>query len=286
MLWTVVLLAATATAPAEDPETRRAREEIEAQLAQMDQAPAPQLEIRFEGITPEHYQVVEASFALDDQPLKSSEGLLETGEVTAGEHVLTGSVLLKDNAPSALLSYGADYRFRVPLRVTLMTQRGLRLEVHLRVRGDDSVMDVDLGKRLKAEVRVDAAMLGPAGDEADEPDDDEAAGGGKSPALLDGGKPFTKMKTGNWKTKKKKMAKVKKARPYTKMKTGEWVSADAPQQPAPQKPPPKKPSPKKTVSKKSPGKKAAAPKKPATKKKAPPSKTTAPAAEASTPVPP
>ena len=246
MLWTLALLAATVTVPDEDPATRRAREEIEAQLAQMDQAPAPRLDIRFEGATPERYEAVESTFALDEQPLKAEGGVLRTGEVTPGEHVLTGSVLVKDKNAGRILAYAAEYRLRVPFRVTLMAQRGLGLEVSLRVRGEDTL--IDQNRRLRAEVKVDAVMLGPASDEQTDPEPESGAGADAGPAALDGGKAYTKMKTGNWKVKKAK--KPKTAKPFTKMKTGEWASADAPTRDEPKKAAPKKGTPKKPVTRK------------------------------------
>jgi hypothetical protein len=244
VLWTLALLAATVTVPAEDAATQRAREEVEAQLAQFAQAPPPQLEVRFEGVVPDHYEAVETSFALDEQPLTPDGGVWLDGEVTPGEHQLTGSVLVKDKEGGRILSYAADYRFRVPFKVTLMAQRDLRLEVSLRVRGDDSVTEP--GGRLKAEVKVDALMLGPAAGEQPEADADEAPDAGGARGAFDGGKAYTKMKTGNW----KKKAKAKKARPYTKMKTGEWASADAPKTAPPKKVGAKKASLKKATPKK------------------------------------
>ncbi|MCI0571740.1 MAG: OmpA family protein [Myxococcaceae bacterium] len=114
-----------------------ARAELERQLQELVQRPAPEVDIIFEGLGLPHLQLVEAEFLLDDKPLPQLplEELSRPGPhrlrrlpVEEGTHTLESRAVYLDSSP-VFQSSLSGFRWRVASRVTFHAQRGLRMRV-------------------------------------------------------------------------------------------------------------------------------------------------------------
>lgn len=214
----VLVLGLAAIARAESADEKRVRDELDRQLRQEVRVPPASLEIRFEGIDSDRYELLESSFGLDGKPVASplktgklgqKRQIIFFGIVSPGQHVFEASLTFREvSGPASLFSYVSGYKFKVPYRVTLEAQKGLVLKMKTGITVDDG--ESDLKKRLTFVSVIEPYMVAKVDD-------------GKLPEPVDAGtpvasaavtrkrrgveKPFTRMRTGDWRKKKKKGSK-------------------------------------------------------------------------------
>jgi hypothetical protein len=166
LAWVSGLLWAAAAAAAGQDKPADVAQELDRELRVVAHVPAPAVEILFEGVESEKYELVEASFQLDGrglpQPLKPGKLgrapiTLFSGTVAPGPHTFTADLVLKDAAPQGLFSYGDTHRFRIGQEVSLAAQSGLLVRLRTWVRVNDQAEDVT--RRLKLVAKLDPQML-------------------------------------------------------------------------------------------------------------------------------
>jgi hypothetical protein len=137
----------------EDPETLKARAEVEAQLKTLVKIPEPFFEVDYDGIDSTRYKLVSASLRLDGHPLPLSPGehplrVLFQSAVAPGRHMLEGELVYQESTHT-LLSSVEGATFKLPIKQTLFAHRGLASTFHLSVTVDDG--EHDPRKRLQVE---------------------------------------------------------------------------------------------------------------------------------------
>jgi hypothetical protein len=119
-----------------------AQRDVERELHRAIHSPPSSVEIRFDGIDSQRYELVAAEFELDGQPLlvpstKSNHGDLFFGRVVPeGPHTLVAKVAYRPT-PNPLFSYLNGYRFEIPARVVVHARSGLALRVRAWVHADE-----------------------------------------------------------------------------------------------------------------------------------------------------
>jgi hypothetical protein len=138
-----LLISFVGTALAEDDRTGRAREELERELQNMVKLPSATVEVVFDGIDSSRYKLLEASFALDEQPIPFTAGtkLLYAGEVPPGKHTLNATLIYE--APA--INHGS-IKYKVPGKFIFHAQRGIFMRLRARIEVDDGA---EPSKRLQ-----------------------------------------------------------------------------------------------------------------------------------------
>jgi len=133
----VLVLSVGVVRAAEPPSEEQVRAELDRQLSEMVNTPAPELRLRFIGLDPADYRLVEVHFTLDGQPLPAppveqlgSPGphVLLTRQVEDGPHTLVSNVVYMD-ASWNMFSPTSGLLWNVTSTLNFQTQRGLRVDV-------------------------------------------------------------------------------------------------------------------------------------------------------------
>jgi OmpA-OmpF porin, OOP family len=159
----VVLFAGVVRA-AEPPSVEQVRAELDQQLREMVNTPQPELRLRFIGLDPSDYRLVEVHFTLDGEPLQaplveeiSSPGphVLVTRQVEDGQHTLVSNVVYMD-ASWNMFSPTSGLLWNMTSTLNFQTQRGLRVDVaatiHLVPEAKDPRLKVKLLHAVTAEM--------------------------------------------------------------------------------------------------------------------------------------
>jgi outer membrane protein OmpA-like peptidoglycan-associated protein len=167
----VGLLAAAVARAAEPKSVDQVRAELERQLQELVQSPAPEVQLLFQGLKQEDYKLVEVHFWLDGEPLEvpSVEALgapgphvLMTRQVAEGSHSLVSNVVYMD-ASWSLLSETSGFLWNMTSTVSFQVQRGLRAKV---TATPLFVPDAkDPRQRIKLTHGLDAEMIAKLADE-------------------------------------------------------------------------------------------------------------------------
>ncbi|WP_158502143.1 OmpA family protein [Vitiosangium sp. GDMCC 1.1324] len=132
-----VVLSAGASRAAEPPSVEQVRAELDRQLQEMVNSPAPEVRLLFAGLDPSEYKLVEVHFTLDGEPLEvppvddiGSPGphVLTTKKVKDGPHSLVSNVVYMD-ASWNLFSQTSGLLWNMTSTLNFQTQRGLRVDV-------------------------------------------------------------------------------------------------------------------------------------------------------------
>jgi hypothetical protein len=164
-------LVPAAALAAETPIHRSAADELEAELRAQIDIPDPELVIVTDGPDPERYGLVEALVEVDGAavpgPVQPGWGMeLYRSRIVPGNHVITAQFVYR-GGKTGPYPWNESYRYRVPGKVELQAQRGLRLTVHLRVETRDEAEDSRSRLAFRAALepemiaRVDDAPLPP-----------------------------------------------------------------------------------------------------------------------------
>ncbi|WP_375773078.1 OmpA family protein [Archangium gephyra] len=122
---------------AEPPSVDQVRAELDRQLSEMVNTPQPEMRLRFVGLDPSAYRLVEVHFTLDGQPLPAppveqigSPGphVLVTRQVEDGQHTLVSNVVYMD-ASWNMFSPTSGLLWNMTSTLNFQTQRGLRVDV-------------------------------------------------------------------------------------------------------------------------------------------------------------
>ncbi len=133
----VGLLAAAVARAAEPKSVDQVRAELERQLQEMVDSPAPEVLLLFQGLKQEDYKLVEVHFWLDGEPLEvpsvdklggAGPHVLVTRQVAEGAHTLVSNVVYMD-ASWSLLSETSGFLWNMTSTVSFQVQRGLRARV-------------------------------------------------------------------------------------------------------------------------------------------------------------
>jgi hypothetical protein len=164
-------LVPAAALAAETPTHRSAADELEAELRAQISIPEPELVIVTDGPDPERYGLAEALVEVDGAPVP---GPVQPGwgkelyrsRITPGNHVISAQFVYRAGKTGPF-PWNDSYRYRVPGKVELQAQRGLRLIVHLRVETRDEAEDTRSRLAFRAALepemiaRIDDAPLPP-----------------------------------------------------------------------------------------------------------------------------
>ncbi|HME91534.1 MAG TPA: hypothetical protein VKE49_08925, partial [Myxococcaceae bacterium] len=161
----ILLVASSGPSFAEDERTGRARQEVEQQLKEMVKPSPASVEIVFDGIDSTRYQLLDASFDLDGQPLpkkvpsgkSAGPTVLFAGDLAPGSHTVMASLVYEQSAGAGMFNYGGGTKFKLPGKFIFTAQRGLLVRVHTRVEVDDGA---ELTKRLQLAGNVDVDLRG------------------------------------------------------------------------------------------------------------------------------
>jgi hypothetical protein len=141
LCWLVPAVALAADAPVQ----RSAADELEAELRAQINIPDPELVIITDGPDPDRYGLLEALVEVDGaavpgqvQPGWGKE--LYRSRIVPGNHVITAQFVYR-GGKTGPFPWNESYRYRVPGKVELQAQRGLRLTVHLRVETHEEAQD-------------------------------------------------------------------------------------------------------------------------------------------------
>ncbi len=168
----VGLLAAAVARAAEPKSVDQVRAELEQQLREMVDSPAPEVLLLFQGLKQEDYKLVEVHFWLDGEPLEvpSVEKLggpgphvLMTRQVAEGTHSLVSNVVYMD-ASWSLLSETSGFLWNMTSTVSFQVQRGLRARVTATPLFVPEAKDARL--RIKLTHGLEAEMIAKLADEA------------------------------------------------------------------------------------------------------------------------
>ena len=149
---------------AEPPSVEQVRAELDQQLRAMVNTPPPELRLRFIGLDPSDYRLVEAHFTLDGEPLRAppveeigSPGphVLLTRQLEDGHHTLVSNVVYMD-ASWNMFSPTSGLLWNMTSTLNFQTQRGLRVDVaatiHLVPEAKDPRLKVKLLHEMTAEM--------------------------------------------------------------------------------------------------------------------------------------
>jgi len=138
-------LVPAAALAADTPVQRSAADELEAELRAQISIPDPELVIITDGPDPERYGLAEALVEVDGAavpgPVQPGWGKeLYRSRIAPGNHVITAQFVYRASKTGPF-PWNESYRYRVPGKVELQAQRGLRLTVHLRVETHEEAED-------------------------------------------------------------------------------------------------------------------------------------------------
>lgn len=149
---------------AEPPSVEQVRAELDQQLRELVNTPPPELRLRFIGLDPSDYRLVEAHFTLDGEPLQAppveeigSPGphVLLTRQLEDGHHTLVSNVVYMD-ASWNMFSPTSGLLWNMTSTLNFQTQRGLRVDVaatiHLVPEAKDPRLKVKLLHEMTAEM--------------------------------------------------------------------------------------------------------------------------------------
>ncbi len=198
--WLVVTAClAGVAAHAEDAAQRKAREELERQLAGLVEKPPTRVKVEFLGLDDPNYALQEATFELDGHPLKAPsvtvlepEGahLVWTGDVAPGKHVITVRVVYANGA-SAVFSDEGGFKWKVSGDVTFDVNAGIEVQVRVVPERDGSQKDVS--KRIRLHLPAKPVMVAKLED-GQMPEPPPVV---KVPAAVDAGVPLVAGKRGD-----------------------------------------------------------------------------------------
>lgn len=132
-----VVLSAGVVRAAEPPSVEQVRAELDQQLRELVNTPPPEMRLRFIGLEPSDYRLVEVHFTLDGEPLRAppveeigSPGphVLVTRRMTDGPHTLVSNVIYMD-ASWNMFSPTSGLLWNMTSTLNFQTQRGLRVDV-------------------------------------------------------------------------------------------------------------------------------------------------------------
>jgi len=170
----VLACCGSAWAAEEDVRERQVREELERELEAMMKVPPPSMEIFFDGMDAPRYELLEATFKLDDAPLPVKVGAagkqsLFFGVLSPGKHTVTALLVYREKA-GGLFSY-ANLKFKLPGRYHIEAQRGLHMRMRIKVEAYENLPPekrLEMLASLEADMLVDASE-GPSAVAATEP---------------------------------------------------------------------------------------------------------------------
>ncbi len=122
---------------AEPPSVEQVRAELDRQLSEMVNTPPPEMRLRFIGLDPADYRLVEVHFTLDGEPIPTppveqigSPGphVLLTRQVQDGPHTLVSHVVYMD-ASWNMFSPTSGLLWNLTSTLNFQTQNGLRVDV-------------------------------------------------------------------------------------------------------------------------------------------------------------
>lgn len=160
-----LIVALAASAAAEDPKARAAREELERQLSQMVGKQPTRVRIDFVGLDDPNYRIEEASFDLDGRTVSgpslsqlSEDGthLVWNGDVTPGKHTVK-VLLVFSNGASIVLSDEGGYKWKVGGDVSFEVNSGIEVRVQVTPKRDGKQTDV--AKRFKLSLPAQPVMI-------------------------------------------------------------------------------------------------------------------------------
>lgn len=158
-----VVLSAGVVRAAEPPSVEQVRAELDQQLRELVNTPPPELRLRFIGLEPSDYRLVEVHFTLDGEPLQAppveeigSPGphVLLTRQVEDGPHTLVSNVVYMD-ASWNMFSPTSGLLWNVTSTLNFQTQRGLRVDVTATTRLVPEAKDPRLKVKLLHEVTAE-----------------------------------------------------------------------------------------------------------------------------------
>lgn len=161
----VLLCVGAASALAEDPKAKAAREELERQLSQMVGKQPTKVRVDFIGLDDPNYKLEEATFELDNRLLGSpslaelsDDGthLVWNGDVTPGKHVLKVRLVFSNGA-SVVLSDEGGYKWKIGGDVGFDVNSGIEVRVQVTPKRDGKQTDV--AKRFKLALPAQPVMI-------------------------------------------------------------------------------------------------------------------------------
>lgn len=161
----VLIFALAASALAEDPKAKAAREELERQLHQMVGKQPTKVRVDFVGLDDPNYKIEEASFDLDGRSLSSpslaqlsEDGthLVWNGDVTPGKHTVK-VMLVFSNGASVVLSDEGGYKWKVGGDVSFEVPSGIEVRVQVTPKRDGKQPDV--AKRFRLALPAQPVMI-------------------------------------------------------------------------------------------------------------------------------
>jgi OmpA-OmpF porin, OOP family len=132
-----LVLTAGGVRAAEPPSVEQVRAELDRQLSEMVNTPPPEMRLRFIGLEPAEYRLVEVHFTLDGEPIPTpaveqigSPGphVLLTRQVEDGPHTLVSHVVYMD-ASWNMFSATSGLLWNLTSTLNFQTQKGLRVDV-------------------------------------------------------------------------------------------------------------------------------------------------------------
>jgi hypothetical protein len=126
------------------------------------------VEVRFEGVDAKGYELVNAQFELDGQPLflpgsKSGRWNLFFGMVPPGPHTLNARASFKQPSGNTLLSQMEPYRFEVPDKAPAQARQTRVIQIYAWIRAHEQL---ELAKRLEFVAQTEARPEKPAAEKA------------------------------------------------------------------------------------------------------------------------
>ncbi len=164
----LVVLALPSTAFAEDDAQRRAREELEKQLAQMVGTAPSRVRIEFQPIDDPNFRVEAFELSVDGKTIRSptpaaisawiQEGAMPLGvvDVTPGRHKVNARVAYHNTA-SVMVSEEGDFRWKVAGDVGFDVTAGLEVKVIITAVRDPK--QTDMNKRIKLTFPSQPSMI-------------------------------------------------------------------------------------------------------------------------------
>jgi hypothetical protein len=161
----VLVLVLGLAARAEDERSRRAREEVERQLAELVGRRPTRLRIAFQALDEPGYALREVAFELDDQPLAApslatledeGEHLIWAGDAAPGKHRFRARAVYQNQA-SIVVSDEGGYAWKVSGEVSFELQPGLEVQVRVVPVRDRSQREI--ARRIRLSFPAQAQML-------------------------------------------------------------------------------------------------------------------------------
>jgi hypothetical protein len=159
------VLLASASALAEDPKARAAREELERQLTQLVGKAPTRVRVDLEALDEPNYALEDAAFELDGRPIPSplllvlnTEGShrIWSGDVAPGKHAVTVR-LTYANRSSVVVSDEGGYSWKIGGTVSFDVNAGIEVQVRVVPKRDGTQPDV--AKRFKLSLPAKPVML-------------------------------------------------------------------------------------------------------------------------------